>query len=136
MPIVYLQDSRSVLAVVVERDAVSDPPFVTDPSEPVQVGTFAWKEGHIVSPHRHPSRVRVVTETQEALFVRRGKILVTVYDDAGRHVSSRIMGEGDVVVFLRGGHAVRALTDSDVVEIKQGPYDPDRDKVRFQPEER
>ena len=45
----------------------------------------------------------------------------------------RILNDGDVILLASGGHGFEALSDVDIVEVKQGPYAGDLDKTRFKP---
>jgi hypothetical protein len=39
---------------------------------------------------------------------------------------------GDVILLAAGGHGFEMLEDSQIIEIKQGPYVGEEDKIRFQ----
>lgn len=41
------------------------------------------------------------------------------------------MSRGDVILLAAGGHGFEMLEDAEMIEIKQGPYCDDVDKVRF-----
>ena len=34
----------------------------------------------------------------------------------------------------KGGHGFKVIDECEIVEVKQGPYDPLEDKVKFDPE--
>ena len=55
------------------------------------------------------------------------------YDDDQNYLESRILDQGDIVLLAFGGHGFVMLEDSEIVEIKQGPYAGDEDKTRFSP---
>lgn len=133
----YVQKDGVLLAVVVPPGLIegAESRFVTEPHHFFQCGVLSWSAGRIVEPHWHPPRTRIVGATQEALFVRRGEIRVEFYDDERRYVTFRRIRAGSVLLLLSGGHGMRALVDSEVIEVKQGPYDPERDKIRFLPQE-
>ena len=69
--------------------------------------------------------------TQETLFIKKGKLLVDFYDDEQSYLESRELVAGDVVLLIRGGHGFEVLEDLEMIEVKQGPYAGDQDKVRF-----
>jgi hypothetical protein len=69
--------------------------------------------------------------TQEALFIRKGKLRVDFYSQEQEYRTSRVLGAGDVVLLIRGGHGFEVLEDLNMVEVKQGPYAGDMDKTRF-----
>lgn len=80
--------------------------------------------GSYLPVHRHldPSR-------SESIIVVRGKVGVTIYDDAGAEVESRVVGVGrDTVGFdIEAGvwHGLVVLEDNTVLfEVKQGPFAP------------
>jgi hypothetical protein len=47
-------------------------------------------------------------------------------------LSSEILTTGDVVLLSRGGHGFEMLEESEIIEVKQGPYESDNDKIRFE----
>jgi hypothetical protein len=98
-----------------------------------QLGAMAHPTGHCIEPHAHKEVARSVRRTQEVLVIRRGRLRVDFYDDARRRCGSRELHAGDVMLLVQGGHGFEVLEACDMVEIKQGPYMGDEDKVRFKP---
>jgi hypothetical protein len=84
-----------------------------------------------VDPHVHNSVPRSVNYTNEVLFIRSGKVRVDFYEDADSYIESRLLYSGDVILLARGGHGLTMLEESEIVEVKQGPYAGDADKTRF-----
>ena len=74
---------------------------------------------------------RNVVMTQEVLVIKKGKLRVDFYDDYEDYLESKIINEGDVILLVSGGHGFKALEELEMIEIKQGPYAGDADKVRF-----
>ena len=80
--------------------------------------------GSYLHGHRHLN-----PEKSESIIVVRGKVGVTIYDDAGREVKSRTVGAGcDCVGFdIEAGvwHGLVVLEDNTVLfEVKEGPFAP------------
>ncbi|MBR3703817.1 MAG: WbuC family cupin fold metalloprotein [Alistipes sp.] len=80
--------------------------------------------GSYLPVHRHLN-----PEKSESIIVVRGKVGVTIYDDAGREVESRTVGAGcDCVGFdIEAGvwHGLVVLEDNTVLfEVKEGPFAP------------
>ena len=48
-------------------------------------------------------------------------------------MESRILYTGDVILLSDGGHGFKMLEPSEIIEVKQGPYCGEMDKVRFEP---
>ena len=61
---------------------------------------------------------------QEVLYIERGKLKVIFYADDGGRVTECILGSGDTILLIRGGHGFEVLEDTRMLEVKMGPYDP------------
>jgi mannose-6-phosphate isomerase-like protein (cupin superfamily) len=121
------------LAVIV-RAVHSDPGirFFTTPEATLQVGQMLRPAGYSIAPHVHKPVAREVSYTQEVLFVRSGRVRVDFYDEQRRYLESREIAAGDVILLARGGHGFHMLENSEIVEVKQGPYVGEHDKNRFE----
>ena len=71
--------------------------------------------------------------TQEVLFIKSGKVRVDFYSNEQEYLESRILNAGDVILLADGGHGFKMLAPSEIIEVKQGPYCGEMDKVRFEP---
>ncbi|MBO5674431.1 MAG: hypothetical protein J6S09_09115 [Paludibacteraceae bacterium] len=87
---------------------------------------------YIIAPHVHNLVERKVELTQEVLIVRSGKVRVDFYDDDRNYIESRIIQTGDVCLLANGGHGFKVLEQAEMIEVKQGPYCGEMDKVRFE----
>lgn len=109
--------------------------FFTPGSFSQQLGYMNHPAGHKIVPHDHNPVARSVEWTQETLFVRSGQVRLDLYLPSTReYLTSRELGPGDVVLLSHGGHGFEMLEASEMVEVKQGPYAGDADKVRFTPQ--
>lgn len=106
--------------------------FFTPDDYSQQLAFMCRPAGSSIAPHVHNPVERSVTATQEVLFIRSGKLRVDFFDDARTYLESRVLGPGDVVLLAAGGHGFEVLEDLEMIEVKQGPYSGDRDKVRFE----
>lgn len=97
-----------------------------------QLGYMNRPRGYVIPPHVHNAVAREVHFTKEVLFIRSGKVRVDFYDDAQNYLESRVLNKGDVVLLAFGGHGFQMLEDSEIIEVKQGPYAGDADKTRFE----
>jgi hypothetical protein len=112
------------------RDGIE---FFTPASATLQLGYMNRPDGHVIPPHVHKPVSREVLYTAEVLFIRRGRVRVDFYDELQQYLESRVLVSGDVILLARGGHGFLMLEPSEIVEVKQGPYAGDKDKVRFAP---
>lgn len=125
---------EKILGIIIyntfKKDGIA---FFTPDTFSQQLGYMNRPSGYIIPPHVHNIVERKVELTQEVLVVRSGKIRVDFYDDDRNYLESRIVGDGDVVMLAHGGHGFEMLEQSEIIEIKQGPYCGEHDKIRFEP---
>ena len=106
--------------------------FFTANELPQQLASMSYKTGKAIPAHTHNCIPREASYTQEALFIRKGKVRVDFYTRQREYRISRVLGPGDVIVLMSGGHGFEVLEDLNMVEVKQGPYVGDADKTRFE----
>ena len=120
----WLRDRRgNALALVIPH--TFDRPgynFVTPPELPLQLGLNAYAAGRVVPPHRHKRWQRSIEDTLELVLVRSGRVRMIVFDEEGERADSVELGAGDIILFVDGGHSWEFLEDSQIMEVKQGPY--------------
>lgn len=110
--------------------------FFTPDNFSQQLGYMKRDKGYVIPPHVHNLVERNVILTQEVLYIKSGKVRVDFYDDDRVYLESRVLTSGDVVLLAQGGHGFEMLEQSEMIEIKQGPYVGEEDKVRFEPVDR
>jgi hypothetical protein len=88
--------------------------------------------GYTIAAHTHRRVTRSVHFTLETLFVRKGKVRVDFYSNEGQHLESRVLRTGDVILQASGGHGFTMLEDTEMIEVKQGPYAGDADKIKIE----
>ena len=105
--------------------------FFTNELDSQQLGYMNRPKDYSILPHCHNIIPREVHLTQEVLYIKKGKVRVDFYDKEKNYAFSSILEQGDVILLADGGHGFKMLEDSEIIEIKQGPYCGDKDKVRF-----
>jgi hypothetical protein len=96
--------------------------FVTPPEARQQVGFIVYPRDGVVRRHAHRPIERHLVGMSEVLVVQSGQCQLDLYDQDHVLVASRVLEQGDVVVLTGGGHGLRMLEDTVLLEIKQGPY--------------
>lgn len=89
--------------------------------------------GYVIPPHVHNPVRREILFTKEVLYIKSGKVRIDFYDDDKNYLESRVICKGDIVLLAFGGHGFEMLEDSEIIEVKQGPYAGEADKIRFAP---
>ena len=65
-------------------------------------------------------------------YDKKRQAIVDFYEENQNYIESCVVSEGDVILLAYGGHGFECLEDVEMIEIKQGPFLGDRDKVRFE----
>jgi hypothetical protein len=125
---------NQLLAIVIRTSYKEDGiKFFTPDDFSQQLAYMNRPAGYIIPPHVHNLVAREVTLTQEVLFIKSGKVRVDFYDDGKIYLESTILTAGDVILLAAGGHGFEMLEVTEMIEVKQGPYCGEADKVRFEP---
>ena len=105
--------------------------FFTQDDYSQQLASMSYPAGKVIPAHTHNPVRREVFYTQEALFIRKGKVRVDFYSQQREYRKSRMLGRGDVILLIAGGHGFEVIEELNMVEVKQGPYAGEMDKTRF-----
>lgn len=132
-----IKHKNQVLAVVL-RDSFSIKKlkFLNSPSELFQLGIHQRKKGEMFNPHLHlpPKKPFIINRISEYLYIKEGKIKITLYSPSKKKAKTLILKQGDSILLLEGGHGIKILKDAKIIEIKQGPYPgPEKAKEYFSP---
>lgn len=124
---------EQLLAIIISH-RFSEPGihFFTPGDLSQQLAYMCHPVGKEIPPHVHNPAPREVQFTQEVLFIKRGKLRVDFYDDDHTYLESRILEAGDTILLATGGHGFEVLEETEMIEVKQGPYAGDQDKTRFE----
>lgn len=118
------------IALVVRNDYVSDgAKFFTDENSPQQVGIIKYKKNHKIPSHIHNNKKREIYTTSETIIVRKGKLKLDLYSNDKKLIESTILNQGDIAILISGGHGFLCMEDCEIIEIKQGPYLFEQDKI-------
>jgi len=105
--------------------------FITDGNGLLEMGYFSHPSGHLIIPHYHPPTLRKTYGTQEVILIKKGKVRVDFYTNEQVYLESRELSHGDWIVLLAGGHGIKTLEPTVMIEVKNGPYAYDHDKIQF-----
>lgn len=105
--------------------------FVTPSTANLQVGFIVYPAGGEVARHEHRSLERTILGMNEVLVVQQGACDVDIYDLERRLIGTYGLNEGDILIFMAGGHGFRMRKDTVLLEVKQGPYIAEDEKELF-----
>lgn len=129
-----IEHENQLLALIIRREFREPGIHFFTPNEfSQQLAYMRHPVGKIIAPHVHRVLERNILNTQEVLFLKKGKIRVDFYTQERTYLESRILNGGDTILLAAGGHGFEVLEEIEMIEVKQGPYAGDADKTRFQP---
>lgn len=99
---------------------------LTDSLESLQILSHKRKSGEYTKAHIHIPKVRVTQKLQECLVVIKGKIKIDLYGSDKKFIKNIYLSVGQAVIFMNGGHGVRMVKDSEIIEVKNGPFAQDK----------
>ena len=106
--------------------------FITPPNLPLQFAYMNFNKGFTIKSHIHNVFSREITNTNEVIIVKKGKIVVNFFNYEQNKVHFEELKAGDIIFLQDGGHSFEFLEDTELYEVKNGPYfGPDIDKIKF-----
>ena len=128
-----IYDNEQILAIIIyhqyQKDGIE---FFTPNNFSQQLAYMNRPKGYIIEPHVHNEVKREIHYTLEVLLIRKGKIRVDFYTAQKKYVESRVLQTGDVILLASGGHGFEMMEETEMIEVKQGPYSGEMDKTRFE----
>jgi hypothetical protein len=123
-----------VLAIIIpsefDKPGVS---FFTPDNYSQQLAYMRHPPGTTIRAHSHNEMKREVLRTLEVLFIKRGLLRVDFYQSNGTYVESYVLGAGDTILLVAGGHGFQVVEEVEMFEVKQGPFAGPGDKTIFSP---
>ncbi len=126
-------NGRLVAIILRSNYSRNETTFFSPPDFSQQLGYIVYKKDGIIKPHFHKKIHRDITLTQEVLFIKKGRLIVNFYTTDKKYIESRELTESDIIFLCSGAHGFKMLEDTEMVEVKQGPYSGrEGDKVTFE----
>ena len=129
----FRDKNGTLLAYKIGSDLAQGLSAYSDESDFIQVVSWNYQAGKKLQPHVHRLIPRSANHTQEAILVLSGQLRADIFDNERHLIGQVLVGVGECMVFLNGGHGYEILEDGTrVLEIKNGPYPgADKDRERF-----
>lgn len=118
---------KKVIAIIIRKNVkVEGIKFYSPQNYPFQIGFHNRPAQTVLKPHFHPPHNFFIKSNQEVLFILKGKIKISLYNQENKYLASKVLTTGDSILFVSGGHGVKFLQKSKIFEVKQGPYPGDK----------
>ena len=105
--------------------------FFTASNLNMQVGIMGHSKNHIIKPHFHINRKKILKQMSELLIIFSGRLKVFFYNKNKLRAKSLILNKKDMILLISGGHGFKVLKKLEMLEIKQGPFVGEKDKMRL-----
>ena len=129
----YFKHKDKIMSIIIRSSFSKDGiEFLTPPHFSQQLGYMKRPKEYKIEPHVHNVVPREVSLTHEVLFIKSGKVRVDFYDNDKKYLESRVLSSGDIILLADGGHGFVFIEESEIIEIKQGPYFEEKDKIKFE----
>lgn len=127
-----IEHDGQIIAIIVPRDFHNEGVTFFSPSGALlQIGYMSHPSNYKITAHVHRPLARHTEGTNEVLFIKSGRVRVDFYDASQHYVTCRELRGGDWVVLMEGGHGFEMLEPTVMIEVKNGPYAGENDKVKF-----
>lgn len=121
--VLHITKGGTVYAMIVRQGvSVHGVEFLTPETSPFQLGLMEHPQGHVIRAHSHAPQTYHVRSMSEFLYVERGKVRATIYDEEWGILATEVLTAGDALLLLAGGHGFEILEPCRMIEVKQGPY--------------
>ena len=129
----HVYEEDKLLAIILRTNfKKSGIDFFTPLDFSQQLGYMNRPKGYKIQPHLHNKVERTIQYTQEVLFIKNGLVRVDFYKNDKSYFKSKLLETGDVILLSFGGHGFEMLEESEIIEVKQGPFAGNIDKSRFE----
>lgn len=126
-----INKNKKILAMILRKKYKNKGlEFFTPLSFSQQIAQMSYDKGKIIDCHYHRNISRKTLSTQEVLIIKSGKLKVLLFDKK-KFFCSKILNSGDLILLASGGHGFKVLKKTVMIEVKQGPYSPKKDKIVF-----
>jgi hypothetical protein len=88
-------------------------------------------KNYLIKPHYHKKIERKINSTTEVLIIINGVLKVNFYSKNKKYLFSKIAKKNDIIILLTGGHGFKIMKKCKFIEVKQGPYNIKKDKIKF-----
>ena len=128
-----IEYNSDLLAIVISNNhKANGVEFITPNEFSLQMASMGFAKGHKITPHYHinDSEKRHI-HYQEVLFIKSGSLEVNFFDDSQNFLLSHNLNTGDTILFVSGGHSFEFTKDTQLIEIKTGPFLNNNSLIKF-----
>ena len=104
--------------------------FFTNNKDFLQVGLIKHKKNHQIKAHKHIKKIRKINYCTEVLIIKKGELKIRFYNNNGNNIKKdKTLKKEDIIILFKGGHGFLTKKKLEMIEVKQGPYIENSDKI-------
>jgi len=84
-----------------------------------------------IVPYYHKIIKKINQSMSEFIYIISEKLKVDFYNKKRKLFKSAILTTKDMILLIKGGHGFKTLNKTEMIEVKQGPFNNNKDKVKF-----
>jgi hypothetical protein len=129
----YITYKKETLAIIIKSTYLKKKGinFFTNKKLTQQVAFMSHPKNYTISPHFHRKIERKISTTTEVLIIINGILKVNFYSKSKKYLFSKLAKKNEIIILLTGGHGFKIIKSCKFIEVKQGPYNIKKDKIRF-----
>ncbi len=121
--IIIGKDNIIIAKIIFSGDRPENLHFYSEDKDLLQVASWRYSAQKHLKAHGHKICDRPVNRTSEFIYIEKGKLKVSLYDEDNTLLQEKQLQKGDMMIIFAGGHAYDILEDDTlVIEVKNGPY--------------
>lgn len=121
-----IYDGKLLMGIVINKFPFGSIP-TTDTDASLQLVTLKHPKDTNLAPHLHKNLFHVTGSAETCFVVKKGSIIIDLYSPDKKYLRKISLSEGDIFITANGsGHGISFLTDSEILEIKNGPFREDK----------
>jgi len=129
----YITYNKKTLAIIIRNTYLKKKGvnFFTKKRLTQQVAFINHPKNYEIKPHYHKKIERKIYSTTEVLIIINGILKVNFYNKNKKYLFSKLLKKNDIIILLTGCHGFKIIKNCKFIEIKQGPYNIKKDKIKF-----
>ena len=101
----------------------------TDGKQSLELLTLKYPRGSYLKAHIHLPRKKTNRHLQECFIVRKGRVRMDLYGPDKKFFKHIYLKTGQLFIALAGGHGFRIMEDTEIIELKNGPFIDDKNYI-------
>jgi len=106
--------------------------FFTPNNLNLQCGYMKHNKNYFIKPHLHKKRFSKIFYTSEVIYLLKGKLRIDFYTEKQNYLFSKIIKANEMITLIQGSHGFKTIEPVEMFEVKQGPFNMNHDKIKFE----